>query len=658
MMKSLQTKLTVVILVIFLVALGALGGLNYWKARDIVVEKINGDLSQIAEATAEDIGDWLVARQGELQMIAAAPAVLGGDKAAMAPFLVNAGKTNPAYDTIGYIAADGSYINSIGAAGSLADREYFKLAMKGVSSVSDPLQSKSTGHLVTVVAVPVKTDGKVTGVVYGAVDMAGLAKKVTALKIGKTGYAYMVQGDGLMIMHPSKERAMKTNVLQSKDAGEEVLKASQRMVKGEKGFVRYQFQGSDKMQAFAPVPGVKWSLVATATVAEMTEAVAALTLISGITILVVMVVAALAVIVLTRRIVGPIRALVAFANEVAAGDVSERQRTIYSQDEIGQLADAMFKMRENLRSLIRQVRGATDQVAASSEELTASSEQTAQAAAQVAQVITEVTNGAERQLKAVDSAASVVTQMSAGIQQVAANANHLADQSAQAAEKAKNGGQAVEKAVGQMTQIESTAQTVAAAVAKLGEQSQEIGQIVGTISGIAGQTNLLALNAAIEAARAGEQGRGFAVVAEEVRKLAEESQDAAKKIAELVEAIQADTGKAVAAMNASTGEVKAGTEIVTGAGVAFREIVELVTTVSTQVREISAAVQQMAAGSQQIVAAVRDIDAISRDTAGQAQTVSAATEEQSATMEEIASSSQALAKMAEELQTAVARFRL
>ncbi len=318
-------------------------------------------------------------------------------------------------------------------------------------------------------------------------------------------------------------------------------------------------------------------------------------------------------------------------------------------DEFGEMAKAFDTLNNNMRHVIRNIMQATEQVSASSEELTASADQSAQAANQIAASITSVAGAATEQVAAANESASVVEQMSVGLQQVAANANQVAAQSAQAADKAKTGGQSVDKAVSQMGQIENTVNTSAAVVAKLGERSKEIGQIVDTIAGIAGQTNLLALNAAIEAARAGEQGRGFAVVAEEVRKLAEQSQEAAKKIADLIGEIRGDTDKAVVAMNDGTREVKTGAEVVNAAGVAFREIVALVSEVSGQVKEISAAVQQMAGGSQQIVGSVRKIDMLSK---------SSAAEEQLASMEEIASSSQALAKLAEDLHVTVNRFRV
>ncbi len=358
-----------------------------------------------------------------------------------------------------------------------------------------------------------------------------------------------------------------------------------------------------------------------------------------------------------RSISRPVNALAVVARKVAAGDLTENIK-IERQDEIGQLAAAFNTMVSQLKELIRQVTVNAEQVAASSEELTANAEQSAQASNQIATAITDVAAGATAQMEAANDTSAVVEQMSAGIQQIAANANEVSDQSAQAADKAKNGDKEVEKAVSQMKQIEDTVNTSARVVVKLGERSREIGQIVDTISGIAGQTNLLALNAAIEAARAGEQGRGFAVVAEEVRKLAEQSQEAAKKIAGLIGEIQGDTEKAVVAMNEGTQEVRRGTEVVNAAGIAFKDIMAVVDQVSDQVKEISAAIQQMATGSQQIVASVKKIDDLSKKSAGESQGVSAATEEQLASMEEIATSSQALASLAQDLQTAVTKFRV
>ncbi len=327
-------------------------------------------------------------------------------------------------------------------------------------------------------------------------------------------------------------------------------------------------------------------------------------------------------------------------------------------DEIGDMAEAIITMKHALRGVVGQIKNSAATLAASSQELTANSEQSAQAINQIAASITSVAEGTNAQLAAANEASAVVANMSAGIEQVAANTNQAAEQSVQAAGKAYEGDKAIEEVVSKILQVEDTVNTSAKVVAKLGERSKEIGQIVDTISGIAGQTNLLALNAAIEAARAGEQGRGFAVVAEEVRKLAEQSQEAAKKIAELIGEIQEDTDKAVVAMNEGTREVKAGTEMVNAAGTAFREIVEMVSLVSNQVQESSLAIQKMADESQQIVGAVTTIDNLSKMSTGEAQSVSAATEEQLASTEEIAASSEALSKLAQELQAEVAKFRV
>ena len=361
---------------------------------------------------------------------------------------------------------------------------------------------------------------------------------------------------------------------------------------------------------------------------------------------------------IARIITNPIKDMVITVSELASGDFRDKPRHFITKDEVGHLGDVLSNMRGGLRILMKQINESAEQVAASSEQLTAGADQSAQVANQVAASIAEVALGAEKQVNAIDQTSAVVEQMSVDIQQVATNSNLVSVKSVQAAEKAKEGSKSVEQAINQMMRIEHTVNKSAQVVAKLGARSTEIGQIVDTISGIAGQTNLLALNAAIEAARAGEQGRGFAVVAEEVRKLAEQSQEAAKQIAALISELQGDTEQSIVAMSQGTSEVNSGTEVVTAAGHAFGEITDLIMQVSAQIKDISTAIQHMASGSQQIVSSVQEIDKFSKNAAGEAQNVSAATEEQSASMQEIAVASQSLAQMAQSLQGAIGKFQI
>ena len=359
-----------------------------------------------------------------------------------------------------------------------------------------------------------------------------------------------------------------------------------------------------------------------------------------------------------RMITRPLSEVVAGMGEMAKGNLSAAPPLVRSRDEIGQVAQAVGVMQANLRTLLKQFAQSAENMAAASEELTASASQSAQAANQVAASIAQVAQGSEKQLTAVDNTAAVVQQMSAGIQQVASNAGNVSEVADKTSQAGHDGESAIEQVITQMDSIGQGTAQVGDAIGKLSASSKQIGEIVGVISAIAAQTNLLALNAAIEAARAGEQGRGFAVVADEVRKLAEQSGDAAKQISSLIDENRQNIELAVVAMQSGNVEVKRGIEIVGSAGDAFTKIAALVQEVSVEVREISAAVEEMASGSEQMVGSMKDIERVSKSTAGETQTVSAATQEQSASMHEIATASQNLAKMAEGLQVAIAGFRL
>jgi len=364
--------------------------------------------------------------------------------------------------------------------------------------------------------------------------------------------------------------------------------------------------------------------------------------------------------IIVRQISGRLDDFVQYFNILATGDFSQKvsQSSLDDQSEFGTVSRAVEKMKEHIRSMTKQVADTAQQLAASSQELTANSEQSAQASQQVADSVAKVAAGAERQLKLADRTDESTQQITSAIQQVAANTETVSRSAEKTAQTANDGEASVQEAVSQMTTINDKTKATANVIAELEEKSKQIGQIVDVISSIAGQTNLLALNAAIEAARAGEAGRGFAVVAEEVRKLAEQSEGAAKQITELIHDVQTGTDKAVTFMNDGKAEVETGTQVVSAAGNSFQTILSMVRKMTQEIHAISASVQEISSGAQGVVESVDNMEKESRHTSEQTQTISAATEEQSASVEEIASASEQLAKMAENLQKEMQKFKV
>lgn len=369
---------------------------------------------------------------------------------------------------------------------------------------------------------------------------------------------------------------------------------------------------------------------------------------------IVIVVGILSGIYLARSIIQPIRKMTEHMN---SGDLNFMAAK-HPKDEVGDLVQSFGKIAKMLRQMVANVQSNAEQVAGLSEELTATADQSSTAADQVASAIQVVAQETGEQQSSVQDAVRETEEMTTTLRQTVFEIADVEGISEKTSTEARNGIQAVGRAVSQMTTIQQTVSQSAMVIAKLGERSREIGEITGVISGIAGQTNLLALNAAIEAARAGENGRGFAVVAEEVRKLAEQSQEAALRITDLITSIQDDTEQAVQAMNRGTHEVKIGSDVVHVAGQSFDGIASLVTQVSDKIILISQSMTGIVSKGDKVLLAMNIIDTASKSMATQTETVSATSQEQSAAMAEIATFSQNLSKMAQELQQTTGQFRV
>ena len=344
--------------------------------------------------------------------------------------------------------------------------------------------------------------------------------------------------------------------------------------------------------------------------------------------------------------------------EVAAGHEAGHLAEVFN----GMLSTAQSSiesynaMRGKLSEMIREIARSSESLAGASQQMAATSDQTGRAVEEIAQAVGSVASGAEQQVRAVEDVRAVTVQLADTSQGSARGAQDAARAAEQARGLARAGVQAAEEANSVMQSVQQASQQATEAIRALGEKSDKIGSIVETITGIAAQTNLLALNAAIEAARAGEQGRGFAVVADEVRKLAEESQDAAATIARLIRHIQEDTARAVEVVERGANETHTGVRTVEQARNAFVEIGVSVEDVGLRVSDIAGAIEQIAASGSHVQSSIDAVAAVAEQSSAATEQVSASTEETSASTQQIAASAQQLAATADELEGLVKQF--
>jgi methyl-accepting chemotaxis protein len=319
--------------------------------------------------------------------------------------------------------------------------------------------------------------------------------------------------------------------------------------------------------------------------------------------------------------------------------------------------DAYNVTRERLTSILGQVSDTAATVKSGSHQIASTSEESGRATGEIANAVGDIAHGAERQVNAAEQAKGSAEEVGRAMAEAAEQAQLTAQVARQTGDVAREGVGAAEQANDAMRAVRESSEKVSGAIQDLAAKSGQIGAIVATITGIAEQTNLLALNAAIEAARAGEQGRGFAVVADEVRKLAEEAQDAAHEISALIDAIQKETSRAVVVVEDGSKRTEVGATVVEQSRDAFQRIGASVAQMTAHIEQIAAVTERIASGTHTMQHEISEVAAVAEQSSASTEEVSASAQESAAAAQQVAASAQELSRGADALAELVNQFK-
>ncbi|QVL36296.1 methyl-accepting chemotaxis protein [Aminirod propionatiphilus] len=527
----------------------------------------------------------------------------------------------------------------------------------GAVIFTDPYFDPATQGMVLSVATPLYDGGgSLLGVMGTDVSIKEMSAYVEALRIFGKGRGLMLLGSGIVASGFGEEAVLKADLTKDEAFPESLRAIARRMIAGERGNAVYR-DGEGEQQLFFAPTARGYFLGIVFPVSEITALVRGLTTILVVIAAVAVVLAGALLFAVVRGLTTAIGAMEATTARLGAGDLSIRYDDS-GRDEIAHISRNLNAMVGSIGGVLTSIRQEADVTAQRSETLSALCERTLTSMEGVSRSVDTVRGLLDHNVSALEETNASIEEIASGAQSAARAAASGAEGAASASEASAGSLTEVKTVIGDIGKASDESRRAIEKIRALGQSVTAISGFVATITSIADQTNLLALNAAIEAARAGEAGRGFAVVAEEVRKLAEESAQAAREVNKLIDGLQRHSGDSVRAteetgriLGETLGRAEEAQTVLGGAVAALNVMVEAV-------QSVAAVAQEQAAASEEVTSAVQSVTGASGEMVRSVETIHDATAETTRAAEAIAAQAREMASASEKLRHELDRFTL
>ncbi len=655
---TLRAKLLLFILIVALIPLLTASVFQSVYSRQITSKLIDINENAIAQSTSDMINDWISNQISQLsELIKLHPEFNNPDRKQILPVIKVLNESDADIEGCTFVDKNGNAVNDAGTDMVLSDRDYYKKAKETKKPViSDILVSKSTGHQIIVVAVPIiDAAGNYQGHIHSSIAIDRIIKRMSTVNIAGTGYAYLKSQTGVILSHPDESLVGK--------GLDEVFNPGQAqlfrdtVLTEDMGNIQYAINGEKKIAAFSKVALTGWRVVVTAPTKEVYADNDKALQVSAIIIIAAVLLIVAASVLMARIISNPILYISRVVKEAAQGDITGRTK-ISSRDELGELAANINGMFEAFSSIIGNVKLKADEVDGSAMNLSATSQELASASQEVANSVQHVAKGASEQSQNLTDVLSRMNNFSISLDNIYSSLERIKG-STEVTEKLSNEGSGQMKEMTTATRdVSQSLYTVIKNVGNLNENIRKIDEITAVIKDISDQTNLLALNAAIEAARAGEAGKGFAVVAEEIRKLADQSRVSADNIAQVIKSILAEAEGVAGMSNEVESKLSVQIEQINFTTRSFEGILNSVFETTPMIKHTFEEADSLIKERDNVLHNIQSVASISEQTSAATQEISASAEEMSASTEEIASTSNMLQQVSTELVNNIRTFKI